>query len=463
MISIFFAALGIFLIARLFRKNKAAFTAGFFILFSLSYRIVDILYVDLAGPLYAIELEHYVGGNSATPMFVVACAAFILPLWYMYRPDYMRRKLGGPIPDLPFYANLSNLAFVCCTAFLVLMYGNMLRVGTIPLLAGMDRLDYQNIAGPLHNQFYEVSFLFTTTLAIFTVLRRLQGGRYDIRFVMLFLTLLFYWVLTGNRFSIFYRELSFYAAPFAAVLVMQNSGKLKRIGRRDAWSMLVSSRVVVPLASVLATGAAIGLMINSYYNVRDYSDPVFQMTQRALVQPVQLWASTWNDVDFRHSFMPSFSVFDQVFFHPLSTEGNTTIQYLMGKELGYFRAAELISYGQQYAGGYPEILFEIFGPWLAVPAMFLLGMATAFLLRLGTVALSRGTLLTALLSVYVYYGFTLTYIGGFLSFFIAISYIAKVFALLMAMVLEARFVARLKQRHSQHRPERQARPDRRFA
>lgn len=452
MISLLAAFFGLLLVGLLFRNNRAAFVAGFFILFSLIYRIVDILYLDLVGPTYAIELGRYVGGNIATPMFVLSCLAFLVPLWVVYRPAALARKLGGQLPDLPYYASLRRWAFPICAGFIGLVYLDMLRKGTIPLLIGMDRLDYNLIAGVLHNPLYELSFLLTTTLGIFTVLPRLQGGRFDLRFAMLFLAILFYWILTGNRFSIFYREISFFLLPFAAVIAMEATGKLAKIPRRDAWSAIVSSRVVVPAAAVLAAGTLTGLLINNFYDVRNYADPLFQMTQRAFVQPVQFWDVTWMETDFVRDLTPSRDAMRQVFEDPINANGNTTIQYLMSRELGYFRAAQLIRHGQQYAGGYPEIFFDLFGPWIGMVLIALLGVISALLLRISTIALTRGKLFTSLMAVYVYFGFCLTYIGGMLNFLMAPSFAIKVILLLIAMHLEGQVVANVQGARGRARP-----------
>src|SRR5438128_9928643 len=237
MISLFTGAVGLFLFALLFKRNRVAFVAGFFLLFSLGYRILDVIYVDLFGPIYAVELDRYVGGNLAAPMFVLSALAFLLPLWFFYRPAAMERKLGpGPIPRLPYFTSIRRWAFVLLTVFIGIVYLDMLRHGTIPLLVGMDRLEYNRMAGVLHNPLYELSFLLATTLGTLTVLPRLQGGRYDLRFAMLFLSMLAYWILTGNRFSVFYRDLSFFVLPFAVVVAMESYGRLPKIPRRDAWS-----------------------------------------------------------------------------------------------------------------------------------------------------------------------------------------------------------------------------------
>jgi hypothetical protein len=285
--------------------------------------------------------------------------------------------------------------------------------------------------------------MLAVTLGMFTELPRLQGGRYDLRFALLFLVMLAYWILTGNRFSIFYRDTCFFVLPFAAVFAMERYNRLPRITRRDAWSALLSFKVIVPIVVILSGITIIGLLINSYYDVRGYADPVYMIAQRTFVQPIQLWDTTWATLDFDQIFTFNTNVSDFLFYNPIEAGSNTSIQYLMVKELGYFRVAQLLNFGQQYAGGYPEILFELFGAWVAIPIMFILGTVTAWLLRLAMLALSQGRLLTSFFAVYVYYGFTLTYIGGMLNFMFALSFLLKIVLLVLAVAFEGKLLQRL--------------------
>jgi hypothetical protein len=442
MITIFFAIIGLAAVIMLFRRNKAAFIAGVMVLFTLTYRIVDIAYLDLFGPVYAIELERYVGGDTATPMFVLSCLCFILPLWLLCRPLKMLRSVTGSVPDEKYHKGLTQVALAGCIVALVVVYGDMLRRGVIPLFVGMDRLEYNLISGIFHRGLYELNFLFSGILGVFTTLRRLQGRQFDLRFVVLLIALLAYWALTGNRASAFVVSICYFALPFAAVVAMERAGKLEAMASRDPWSVFVSRRVIVPVAMIASFALLVGLLINSYYDVRNYSDPLFQITQRVFIQPVQFWAATWSALDFSKDLLPSGDVFQQVVFAPLHRNANTTIQYLMIRELGYFRATELIAFGQQYAGGYPEIFFDLFGAWISLPMLLLFGIVTAATLRVATASLAKGKVLSAIMGIYIYYGFTLAYIGGMLNFLWAWTFVAKVLLLLLALWWEGAVLTR---------------------
>ncbi len=450
MISIGMAILGLLSVFYLWQRQRPAFIAGFIVLFGLTYRILDVLYLDLAGPIYAIELDRYVGGNGATAVFVLAVLCFVAPLGWLVSHRRILAGIESTIPNHAYLRGLQQLALLGSVAYIALLYLDLLRIGVIPLFIGMDRLEYEDIAGLLHGPSYQMNFLVSATFGIFTVLPRLQGGRYSISFVGLLFAFLFYWGLTGNRFSAFLVTLSYYAMPFAVVVAMNAKGILQRRQSREVWSSLVSARVLVPLGVVGAIGAATALVVNSYYEVRGYADPAFQIGQRVLVQPIQLWTTTWQSVqDGTIAGEVNRDALDYAIVDPV-IETNTSILYLMEQQLGYFRALELITQGQQYAGGYPEIFFEIFGTWLAFPLMLLLGTVAAFLLYLFVRSVALGRALTAMMAIYLFFGFMVAYVGGMLNFLFVSTYWIKVTLLIIVAIMEKNLLT-TKTSSAQHR------------
>jgi hypothetical protein len=128
--------------------------------------------------------------------------------------------------------------------------------------------------------------------------------------------------------------------------------------------------------------------------------------------------------------------------NPARPEGNTTIYYLMERELGFFRAEELIDAGQQYAGGYPEIFFLLLGSWFAIPAMIFFGLLTVLTLYFAVRSFAQGRPLTCVMALYVFYGFSLCYIGGMLNFIIAPTFPIKIMLMWTAWMMEKYFIAR---------------------
>lgn len=439
MISIVAALLGLLAVLLLWKRQRPAFIAGFIVVYTLTYRIIDITYLDLYGPLYAVELGRHAGGNVAAPMFVIACLCFLVPLSVIASRKRILAGIADPAPSHSYLDGLQRAALAACGAVVAFLYLDMLRIGTIPLLAGMDRLEYNPMSGLLHNRVYELNFLLSATLGIFTVLPRLRGGPFAIAFTMLFMLLLMYWALTGNRFSALLVTCSYYALPFAAVVAMQQKGIL-RASANDPWGALFSLRVLAPVGVLIASVTFAGLVINSYYSVRNYADPVYHMTQRVLVQPVQTWATAWERTDVDRGMNEG--AIDYVIFNPPDPGGNPTMRYIMELELGYFRANALLNVGHQYAGGYPEILFELFGFWLPLPIMILLGSAAAYLLYFAIRSLCRGMVLSAFMAIYLSYGFSVSYLGGMLSFLLAPTYAIKLIAFITCIIAERHILSR---------------------
>jgi predicted outer membrane lipoprotein len=188
------------------------------------------------------------------------------------------------------------------------------------------------------------------------------------------------------------------------------------------------------MLSLLGSAMA-GLVLNSVINVREYDDPLRLIMQRTMVQPVELWWMTWKDIGVGSHPGPA-AMWNSLFVNPIDPARNTSIQALMLINVGDDRTRELLAMGQQYAGGYPEVLFELFGPYLALPVAAAFGLVTALLLRLVVTATCQGRAFTALLALYVYFGFSLMYIGGMLNFLLAWTFWLKLLALAVACAIE---------------------------
>jgi hypothetical protein len=271
---------------------------------------------------------------------------------------------------------------------------------------------------------------------------RLRNLRLDVRYPALLALLVLYMFLTGNRFSAFYSFGSFFVMPMSAVIAVVAGpyqqvpfGYLGRfIGRRE----LIAFGVLAALLAVV-TGAGI---YNNLVNVRGYqgSEIGAQFIERALIQPGELgWLSYQRVFEFGQ-WLPN-RVFDFLFQSPLVPGRNTTPQYLMLTTIGEPRTFEHISGGFQFAGGFPEIFFELFGPVFAWPFLAAAGFISAGLTALVIKGTIQGRYASAFLAMYVLYGFYVMYIGGMLNFVEVTSYWLKIGALLLALMLEARLAS----------------------
>ena len=436
MISALFELAVLWGLLQLIRKRTAAALAATFLLFSLISRSVSLVYVDLAGPIYAEQLGRMVGGKPSMPMFAAYILMIMAVLAFTFRPSVLRRA-RPPHPGRHRRIQiLGNVLFVFTSVFVVVLYGDMLWRGVVPLFHGIDRLEYnEKIAGPLHMWLAQMGFLLAGTLGMGFCMPRLLGRDFDLRFLALYISLIAYFAMTGNRFSIFYSFTSFFVLPVASVPAMTSVGLLPKRPFRYGWRRLLFSKSSLVMAIVTATLGISIIILNSIINVRGYDEPEQQLLQRALVQPVELWWATWDDT-VNYSEVSFAEAWYDLFTNPIDPTRNTTMQMLMIKHLAYDRAAELVDMGQQYAGGYPEVLLELLGPWLALPVAFIFSLVTATLLRLVVLAVCEGRWLTSFMGLYVFFGFSLLFIGGMLNFFLVWTFWVKLTVLSVVYAVE---------------------------
>jgi hypothetical protein len=443
MISVLFALIPLGVFWWMLQARKAAVLAAVFLLFSLMTRIVALLYVDLAGPLYSDQLESFIGGGPSMPLFAGAVLVFLVPLAYFFRRRAIeiglvvqerRRNLYSP-------KLLLNALFVFLVIFVAALYVDMIYRGPIPLLSGMDRLEYnKDYAGPLHNIINENGFLFAFVLGLTLTYPRLHGHDFKIGALVLYVFVMLYFAFTGNRFSAFYAFTSFFVIPLAALPLLASVGRLKSPPhKRSALTLFLLSRNARFLAAFVGALFLITLLLNSVVNVRAYDDPANLFFQRILVQPIELWWVSWAEIQ-KYSSESSDFAWYELFVNPIDASRNTSVRMLMIKNLGYDRAIELAEFGTQFAGGYPEVFFELLGVWRALPVAFVFGVVTVLLLRLAVISAALGRIGTAVLAIYVFYGFTLLYIGGMLNFLIAWTYWVKCFTLLVVYIVERQHV-----------------------
>jgi hypothetical protein len=248
-----------------------------------------------------------------------------------------------------------------------------------------------------------------------------------------------YALLTGNRFSAFYSQSSFFITPWAAIVALRykSSDGILFSWIRRGFASRASRRTAIGLIAV-AVGTISLAIYNNLANVRGYvgSDIWHHAFERTLIQPSEIGWTSFERVFEGGQTQPSVA-FHFLFEDPIEPDRNTSIQYLMFATIGEPRTTDHISRGFQFAGGFPEIFFELFGPYLAWPFLF----GTASIAAALTAYMVRGVLwgdyASAFLSLYVLYGFYIMYIGGMLNFATTETYWIKIAALAMVLSMEA--------------------------
>lgn len=267
----------------------------------------------------------------------------------------------------------------------------------------------------------------------------IRQRRIDWRMLGLLATSAVYALLTGNRFSAFYSQSSFFLTPCAAIVALKYRSSA---GSLFSWLNRRLPSNTARLAAIGLFTVAVGSISLAIYNNLVYvrgnvgGEIWRQAFDRTFIQPSEMGWTSFERVFESNQGQPSV-VFHALFEDPIEPDRNTSIQYLMLATIGEPRTYDHLSRGFQFAGGFPEIFFELFGPYLAWP--FLLGMGfiaaalSAYVVR-GTL---RGAYASTFLFLYVLYGFYIMYIGGMLNFVTTGTYWIKIAVLAIAVSIEA--------------------------
>lgn len=412
-----------------------------FLIVSFVWRTLGSVYIDLFGPINSTELGYELGPGVSTPLFVVSImGALAIMVWFLSGIKVVPQNLGKTFLGLSL-RTAPTLVFVVASIGIAIVYGDMISRGVIPLFVGMDRLEYKDTyAGPIYDIIYENCMLTSLTLGFFFVRSRIKLGNFDYRFAWLALALLLYFVLTGNRFSIFYVLAGYFVIPFAGYYVVKESGHLLPDTTRSFLHSLATGSRTRWLAGIVGVLFIVVLILNNFFNVRYDSDRASgALFQRVLVQPVELYFVTWDRI-VTGELSDTSLAWDLMFGNPLDAARNTGIQYLMVNALGEARAMEVIDQQAQNAGGYPEVLLELFGKYMFILPLLLMATVTAFLCRMLAVACVYGRFMSGLMSVYLLFAFNTFYIGGMLNFFLPWTFWAKVAVYIPTLLLEPLFM-----------------------
>ncbi len=415
----------------------------FFILFTLVWRTAATMFIDLAGPVLSSQTDRYIGPGLATPLHVLAYVITLAPFFLLLRPAAVQAWVSTAdrsraAPDM---VTLSGVTIVLSLVFVGYLYVDLMRIGSIPLFARIERFVYTTqYAGAAHRWLILYGNFVTFWWGVMFAAERLRNRRIDIRYLGMLGLLMLYMFLTGNRFSAFYSFGSFFVIPLAGVIAVEVRDRRsavpfawigKAFQRRD----LIAFSAVVVLAAIVS---CVGIY-NNLVNVRQFhgDEIASQFWERLLVQPSELGWISYQRVFNSGQWQPD-RVFDFLFQAPLDASRNTTPQFLMLETIGEPRTYEHISGGFQFPGGFPEIFFELFGPLYAWPFIFGAGYIAAGLTAVIVKGVVQGRYASTFLSLYVLFGFYVMYIGGMLNFVMTPVYWIKIAALAMALLLEAR-------------------------
>ena len=179
------------------------------------------MYIDLGGPVYSSQLVRDIGPGSTTVIHSIAYVVSLIPFLYFFRPaaveewgaDAERSQAGrGEI-------TLADMTFVLSLMFLSFLFFDLVRRGTIPLFDRIERFNYAG--GSAHRWMNKYGNFVAFWWGLMFVAEYIRQRRVDWRMIGLLGTAAVYALLTGNRFSAFYSQSSFFVTPWAAIVALR--------------------------------------------------------------------------------------------------------------------------------------------------------------------------------------------------------------------------------------------------
>ena len=420
-------------------RRPVIFVSFFFIIFTLAWRMCATMFIDLAGPVYSTQLARDIGPGTASVIHSMAYVVVLIPFLYFFRPGVIEgwcadsrrsRTIRGGI-------TLSDITFAFSLLFLSFLFFDLVRRGSIPLFNRIDRFNYAG--GSAHRWMIKYGNFVTFWWGVMFAAGYIRQRRLNWPMFALLCASAVYALLTGNRFSAFYSQSSFFIIPWAAVVALRyrsvDESFFSLIRSRFAsWT----SRLTAIGLTAIVVGTISLAIYNNLANVRGYTGNEIwrQAFNRTMIQPSEIGWTSFERV-FQSGQTQPWVAFHFLFEDPIDPARNTSIQYLMFASIGEPRTSGNLSHGFQLAGGFPEIFFELFGPYWAWLFLLGAGCITAALTALVVRGTLCGNYASAFLSLYALYGFYIMYIGGMLNFLTAGTYWVKITALAVALLLEA--------------------------
>jgi hypothetical protein len=176
------------------------------LLIPMGWRLMSSLYIDVSGPEFSEQLRQHVGPGNATPLLVfdylIVLGIFAGMLPRQFALDRLTSEAKHRL--------IADGAFWVAIGLLIALYVDLLRIGTIPLVSGIERYDYaREHAGQLYRLFFRFGDVIALCLGCLYVLPVRFGRSTDSRFAYLLFAMLVYAFLTGHRYSASCRARSF--------------------------------------------------------------------------------------------------------------------------------------------------------------------------------------------------------------------------------------------------------------
>ncbi len=413
----------------------------FFIFFSFVWRLSSVLYIDLSGPVFSEQLERDIGPGVAAVPLVIAQGLVVAALMFSFRRGRLQ-ELGIQMRSLPAALtsggrfDFPDMAFWAVLLFTIGLWIELLVSGPIPLLAAMERFDYSRLyGGPLHQRLMEWGPMLAFQVGVFFAAPTLHDRPFDRRFGALFAVLLLYLFVVGHRFSSFYSYGSFFIIPMGASLLGREVKGLstRRLfsgaALRNLW--IAGGTLVLIIASALTY---------SYVFVRGFerTELLTKVSQRILVQQGEMWWMTYDRVFVQGNWNSGLAAY-KLFVDPFDPNRNSTMQWLMELGLPLERAHFILGAGSAYAGGWPEVCFEMGGPIGGFALVALTAILLSEFMFLQTRCFVEERFATCFFLTPILFALLIDVVSGMVNSFVQVTFAVKVAIALVVFVTESRW------------------------
>jgi hypothetical protein len=426
------AAVYVALVYRLWRRSPMLVGILLLVIFTATWRMLSALFLDFGGSKYSWELHADI---TATGGWFAGASLLVYVIGYLaYGSAFSASRLeqwrATQAAHRGHVTRINGISIVLVIGGLlavavVALYGELflMGIGRLPILSGMPRWQYaREVAGPVFRLFGTVLSPLSWAVG-FAVYSAASAG--DLRTARglsgLFVLILVYLVLIGNKFTTPFYQVCFFLMP-ASVLLLGEGGRLAISFRR--------------LRTVLAAATPVVLLLTAAtYKVfmvdRGYTPQYLLafLRQRVLIAPSQLSAGAFERVVLLGDWSPleavRLAVLDPVM------PGNPSVGFLMFRELGpVVRSLEV-----GFTDAFPGIVFELFGIAGTLPITVLTALALAKTLeRLTTYTIER-RFFHALFWMVLAQALLMYHSQGQLIFLTSSRFLAKVAITWMAMTI----------------------------
>jgi hypothetical protein len=419
----------------IYKRAALLFISLFSIIFVFGWMLISTMYIDCHSNIYSVELFRDIGGGIYS--LPLACTYLILGIasLLVFRPTklyrlskYLRLSSNKIIKMGPL--ELNKIPIILLSIFVIYLYIELFRY-PIPFFSGIDRglyaIKYNNVSLHILYMYKDFISLFIGVLFFYEFKKRSKCKN-----IVLFLygAILIYFVLVGNKFSALFFSLCFFVIPLSLNLIMKDMTKNKKKRKKTILKVVVCIIIFISLISLA--------MYNYFFEVKSWNNKKIEshITHRIFVQQGQIWWSTAKRIIQENNWNSKES-FRKVFVEPIySKNSNTSLHYLMYKEVGKNRVLELIKVGAGYTGAFPAILLELFGPWGIYFAVFIFSIIMLNLLYLLLCSIAKHYYLSIFFIAFVFQPWLYLFLGGKIHYFTMEMFMLKLGLMLIAIVFD---------------------------